>query len=135
MEKKQSFAERFVYTTRNPKNVFNVPHPPLRAEINITTNVVENKIFVQNFRRGNLERLRCALSHLSLQVSASVDDAWSHFRNQMLTQQSNFILNCEKRPSNTKNPPWFNIEIKRALKARNNLHTRMKTLRTTENAR
>ncbi len=108
-------------------------HKVVRADINITTNVVENKIFVPNFRRGNFERLRTELSHLSLPASTSVDDAWSYFKNQLLTHQSKFIPNCEKRSSNNKNHPWFNNEIKRALKARNNLHTRMKTLRSTEN--
>ena len=110
-------------------------HKVVRAEINTATNIVENKTFVPNFRRGNFERLRSELSNLSLPATEHVQDLWSYFKNNLLTQQSNFIPYCEKRPSNNKNHPWFNNEIKRALKARNNLHTRMKTLRSIENTR
>ena len=110
-------------------------HKVVRAEINTTTNIVENTTFVPNFRRGNFERLRSALSHLSPPATAHVEDAWSYFKNQLLTQQRNFIPNCVKRPTNNKNHPWFNTEIKRALIARNNLHKHVKSLRSTENIR
>jgi hypothetical protein len=110
-------------------------HKVVRAEINTRTNIVENRTFVPNFGRGNYEGLRSALSHLSPPVTTQVEDAWSYFKNQLLTQQRNFIPYCEKRPSNNKNHPWFNIDIKRELKVRNNLHTRLKSLRSTENIR
>ena len=90
-------------------------HKVVRAEIN-TTNIVENRTFVPNFRRGNYERLRSALSHLSPPATTQVEDAWSYFKNQLLTQQHNFIPYCEKRPSNNKNHPWFNIDIKMGVK-------------------
>ncbi len=91
---------------------------------------------MRNIRRGNFERLRIELSHLSLPASGPVDDAWSHLKNQLLTHQTNFIPNCEEKKNiNNKNHPWFNIAIKRALKARDNLHTRMKTRCSTENIR
>ncbi len=60
-------------------------HKVVRAEISTTTNIVESKIYVPNFRRGNFERLRSELSHLSLPASASVDEAWFTFKNQLLT--------------------------------------------------
>ncbi len=117
------------------EHICSCDHKVVRAEINTTSNVAENKIFVPNFRRGNFERLRSALWHLTLPASALVEDAWSDFKNQLLTQQSSFIPNWEKRPNNTKNPPWFHIEINRALKMKNNLHTLMKTICWTENTR
>ena len=86
-----------------------------------------------NFKRGNFEDLRSALSHLSLPTTDQVEEVWSYFKNQLLTQQRNFIPYCEKRPSNNKNHPWFNTEIKRALQLRNNLHKRMKLQRSSEN--
>ena len=108
-------------------------HKVIRAQINTTTKVTENITLVPNFRRGNFEGLRSALSHLSLPTTDQVEEVWSYFKNQLLTQQHNFIPNCEKRPSNNKNHPWFNTDIKRALQQRNNLHKRMKMQRSPEN--
>ena len=99
------------------------------------TNIVENTTSVPNFRRGDFERLRSALLHLSPPATAHVEDAWSYLKIQLLTQQRNFIPNCVKRPNNNQNHQWFKTEIKRALKARNNLHKRVKSLRSTENIR
>ena len=110
-------------------------HKVVRVEINTTTRVMENKTLVPNFRRGNFVHLRNALSELSLPATAQVDEAWSYFKNQLLTQQRYFIPYSEKRPQYNKNPPWFNNEIKRALQLRNNCHKRMKLLRSNENVR
>ncbi len=70
-------------------------HEVVRAEISTTTNVVDNKIYVPNFRRGNFERLKSELSHLSLPASAPADDTWFYFKNHLVTHQSNSIPNCE----------------------------------------
>ena len=107
----------------------------VRVEVNSTTDVFENKTFVPNLRRCNFEHLRSALSHLSMPATAQVEEAWSYLKNKLLTQQSNFMPYCEKRPNNNKNHPWFNIEIKQALKERNNLHKHMKLLHSSENTK
>ncbi len=52
-------------------------HKIIRPQNNMTTNVIENRIIVPNFRRGNFEPLRSVLLHLSLPVTDQVDDAWS----------------------------------------------------------
>ncbi len=110
-------------------------HKVIRAEINTTTELFENKTLVPNFRRGNFENLRSALSHLSLPTTDQVEEAWSYFKNQLLTQQHNIIPYCEKRPSNNKNHPWLNTEIKRAQQLKNNSHKRIKLQRSSENIR
>ncbi len=86
-------------------------HKVIYAEINTTAKVSENKTLVPNFRRGNFEALRSDLSHLPLQTTDQVEEVWSYFKNQLLTQKHNFIPYREKRPSNNKNHPWFNTEI------------------------
>ncbi len=49
---------------------------------------------------------------------------------------SNFIPYCKIKPNNDKKKhPWFNIEIKQALKERNNLHQHMRSLLSSENIR
>merc|ERR1711911_493413 len=62
-----------------------------------------------------------------LTYTDQVEEARHYFKDQLLTQQNNFVPVCEKRPNNNKNHPWFNIEIKRALNQRNSLHKRTKT--------
>ena len=84
-------------------------HRVVRAEINTTTNIVEN-------------------------TTLNVSEA--HYRTcHRQPQQRNFIPNCVARSSNNKNHPWFSSKVKRALKPRNNLHKRVKSLRSTENIR
>ncbi len=108
-------------------------HKVIRAEINTITEVFENKTLVPNYGRFNFENLRRALSHLP--TTDQVEEAWSHFKNHLLTQQHNFIPHCEKKPSNNKNHPWFNTETKRALQLINNLHKRTKLQRSSQNIR
>ncbi len=55
-------------------------HEVVRSKIIATTNIVNNKMYVPNFRRGNFERLRRELSHLSLPASASVNETWSYLK-------------------------------------------------------
>ena len=70
---------------------------------------------------------------MQIPETAQVDEAWSYFKNQLLTQQRNFIPYCERRSNNNRSPPWFNIEIKRSLHVRNRLHKSRKAHNSSEN--
>ncbi len=63
------------------ENLCSCDHKVIRAEINTTTKVFENKTLVPNFRRGNFEDLGSALLHLSLPTTDQVEEVWSYFKN------------------------------------------------------
>ena len=110
-------------------------HRLLRATLNVSTKVTENKTLVPNFNRANFENLRCALSHLQVLEQFDVENSWSHFKNKLLTEQEKFVPKTERRTRDNKNPPWINNEIKRKLKLRNNLHKQLKANNTQETQR
>ncbi len=107
-------------------------HTLVRADINTTIHVLENKTLVPNFRRANFDDLVQEVSHLQLPNTVHVDVALSYFKNQLLTQERNSIPYRERRPNN-RSQPWYSNEINRLLQVRNKLYKRMKVHNSSEN--
>ncbi len=53
------------------EHVSSCNHKVVRAEINTANNIVENKIFLPNFRRGNFERLKRISAFVAASLSLS----------------------------------------------------------------
>ena len=70
------------------------------VNINAMIKVLDNKTLVPNFSRYNFENLRRPVLHVHLPDTTKVKIQWFYFRNQLLTQQYNFILYCGLRPNN-----------------------------------
>ena len=73
-------------------------------------------MLVPDFRRASFENLRYLLAQMQL---SETEEAWSHFKDQLLTQQGKFVSYCERRHNIRINQPWFNNEIKQSLQNRN----------------
>ncbi len=127
--------DRLISNVKVGEHFGSCDHKLVRADISTLIKVLENKTLVPIFRRGNFEDLRLAILHLQLPNTAQVDEAWSYFKNQLLTQQRNFIPYCERRPNNKRSHHWFNNEIKRTIQERNKLYKYSKAQNSSENMR
>ena len=110
-------------------------HRLLRTSINAATKITENKSLVPNFRRADFVNFRSEMSCYQLPEGLDVENAWAHFKNNLINQQTKFVPYSERRTNDNSNPPWINIEIKRKIRIRNKLHKQLKANNTQENQR
>ena len=77
--------DHLINNVRDGEHLGSCDHKLVRADVNTKINVLENETLVPTFRRPNFENLRCAISHMHLPETAHVVEAWSYFKDQLLT--------------------------------------------------
>ena len=122
-----SSQENLVVNTRTGEHLGNCDHNTVRFDINLPFIQHKNSVLVPNFHEANYSGLSIALDEITLNQSATVEDAWSSFKQQFMNLQNIYIPLRDKKQATNNKPRWYNNNIAQAIRQRDKLYRAKKS--------